>query len=100
MINQNASNIALLASKLDGLNKVITKLEVTPDGVKIYGNSADTYVIIKDDGLHIYVNNSEVAYATSTAFVSNAVIGTDSMKSGNWQLKEENDGKILAITRL
>lgn len=92
---QNASNIILEATQeqIDGLSGEITELQtevdVITDGLKVSQNTEGSYVLIKDTGMEIYVEDQLQAYATTVGFKASAFLTSD------WHIQPGNSGNSL-----
>ena len=98
-ITQNANEILLRATYTDvdrvvgGVETRVDTLEtyvsVTVDGLTIKQNDDGSYVLITDNGMEIYVNNQQQAYATVEGFNASTFL------TGDWHIQPANNGNSL-----
>lgn len=65
----------------DRVNSLETTMAVTPQGVSISQGTTGNYVLITDDGLRIYVDNTVQATATKDGFVAT------NFMTGDWHIE-------------
>ena len=98
-IRQNAENIALKASNttVDNISGRVTTLEtnvvITSEGLQLRENTDGSYIVLRDYGLEIYVNNMIKAKATAEGFVAPTFI------ADTWHMQPMNYSKTFSIFR-
>lgn len=93
-ITQNQSSIEAAVSKsytdLSGqISTISTSFIVDEDGAKIKKSDSTNYTLVSDDGVYLYVDDTEVAKASVDGFRASSFL------TGDWCIQPTNDGNTL-----